>query len=224
MHDETLELQSLWTGWLWSLGVAGCRWPLAHPIAAEAASARARRDRELRRAARLLTHVAGHGACCERAMLQALRDLVEIGPWGDSAADVRSIAGAAVRAGSPPADDSDLMHRAMVGSLERFLEEAFRLRTLAWEHHPARVERTAVSRLAVVGAVAAWIVQPRWRGVAGAETVRRAMKRIVDGRHVLDLLEGGAPPGLERCVVEVHYWLRTGELGQQWMPQWQAPA
>ena len=224
MNDETLELQSLWTGWLWALGVGACAWPLTHPIHEEAAGALTRRDRELRRVARILTHVCAHGPACETALIQQMHDLCELGPWGDDDAEVHTLAEAAAHDDQGPnTEDQDVLHRAQLASLERLLEEAFRLRTLAWDRWPVRVERTPVSRLAVIGAVGGWILSPRWRGAAGPEAVRRAMRRIVEGRTVLDQLDGGPAGGLERCVVEVHYWLRTGELGQQWMPQWQAP-
>ena len=223
MNDEILELTSLWTGWLWTLGVAACGWPLTHPIADEAAGALRAKERELRRTARLITHVAALGLDCQLALVQGLNDLIEMGPWGDDDAEVHALAEAAAHdEHAQTAEDQDVLHRAQLVSLERLLAEIFRLRTKAWELTPARVERTPVSRLAVAGAVAGWIVGPRWRGTYGPEGIRRAMRRIVDGRMVLDKLDSGPPEGLERCVVEVHYWLRTGELGQPWMSQWQA--
>lgn len=224
MNDEILELYSLWTGWLWTLGVAACSWPLQHPIAGEAAEALRRKERELRRTGRLLTHVAGRGPDCELALSQGLQDLMESGPWGDDDGEVHTLAEAAAHdEHSQLAEDQDVLHRAQLVSLERLLAEVFRLRTQAWERTPARVERTPVSRLAVAGAVAGWIVGPRWRGSYGPEAVRRAMKRIVEGPLVLEMLDADPAAGLERCVVEVHHWLRTGELGQPWMSQWTAP-
>lgn len=223
MNDDTLELTSLWTGWLWTLGVAACAWPLEHPIAEEAAGALRKHARGLRRTARLIAHVAGQGLECQEALVQGFNDLLEHGPWGDDEAEVHTLAEAAAHdLDGKLAEDQDVLHRAQLVSLEGLLMEVFRLRTIAWERDPARVERTPVSRLAVAGAVAGWIMGPRWRGTAGPDVVRRAMRRIVDGRTTLDQLDAGSPAGLERCVVEVHYWLRTGELGQPWMQQWVA--
>jgi len=223
MDVDTLDLESLWTGWLWTLGVAACRWPLTHPIAGEAAHALQRHDRDVRRTARLVSHVAGLGPDCQALLSRGFHDLLENGPWGDDEAEVLTLAEAAASHTEPEAEPLDVLHRAQVASMERLLAEVFRLRALVWERFPARVERTPVNRLATVGAVAGWIVGPRWRAAAGPEAVRRAMKRVVDGRTVLDQLDGSPAAGLERCVVEVHYWLRTGELGQPWMPAWFAP-
>lgn len=221
MNDDTLELTSLWTGWLWTLGVAACAWPLQHPIADEAAGALRKHARGVRRVARIICHVAGQGLECHEALVQGFNDLLDVGPWGDDEDEIHTLAEAAAQdKDGKLAEDQDVLHRAQLVSLEQLLAEVFRLRTVTWEQDPARVERTSVSKLTVAGAVAGWIMGPRWRGTAGPDVVRRVMKRIVDASTTLDRLEAGPPAGLERCVVEVHYWLRTGELGQPWMHQW----
>lgn len=222
MHDETLELTSHWTGLLWACALASCRWPLRHPVAAEAGAALERHAALIARAGRVLVHAAGHGACCEEAVRSCVADLSEHGPWGDDEDEVRSLMeAAAMDPHGHFGDDRDRMHRALVGSLERLCTEVFKLRTHAWEKLPGRVERTPIGRMTHVGVIAGWIAGPSWRWATGPDAVRRALHRIVDGPPVMQRLDGNAPPaGLERCVVEVHYWLRTGELGQPWMSDW----
>src|SRR5437868_3113566 len=120
MHDETLELTSHWTGLLWACALAACRWPLQHPVAGEAARALQRHAGLISRAGRTLVHAAGHGACCEEPVRTCVADLIEHGPWGDDADEVRALAeAAAMNPDGPFGDDRDRMHRALVGSLER---------------------------------------------------------------------------------------------------------
>lgn len=221
--DETLQLTSCWTGWLWACGIAACRRPFKHPVGTQAAAALRARRSHFTRAARLLAGATGHIACAAR-LDRAAADLIESGPWGDDEDEVRSLAEAtAHRPGAPFCDDRDRVYRALVGALEQLCAEVFRLRTLSWTADGARVGRTPIGRLQLVGVLGGWIARPEWRRATGPDAVRRALKRVVDEPTVLEHLdEGGAAAGLERCVVEVHNWLRTGELGQPWMSDWTA--
>jgi hypothetical protein len=224
MNDASVDLASSWTGWLWACGLASCAWPLKHPAGKKAGAALAARRLHLSRAARAVAGAAGQGIATAVELNRAAADLIESGPWGDDDEQFRTLSEtSALRPGDPFADDTDRLHRALLGTLEHLCAEVFRQRALSFQDHPERAARTPIGRLQIVGVVGGWIARPTWRSATGADAVRRALKRVVDDPTMLAHLdEGGAAAGLERCVVEVHNWLQTGELGQPWMSDWTA--
>ncbi|MBI4860102.1 MAG: hypothetical protein HY815_07535 [Candidatus Riflebacteria bacterium] len=224
MHEELWELEDRWSDLVWISGLALCPWPLGHPVTPVAVRLLEARRRDLARVARVMARLIGHGTCCESRFTQVVDAAVAGGRWGDSWEETGAMTANLClprRATWPEHADPELVFLALRGALRRLLEEVLWARARTWERAPQRVERTSIQRILGVGMVLSWVVQPRWRPALGADSVRSSMKSVVDGQALLDRLATGATPGLERCVVEIHQWLRTGELGQPWPESWQ---
>jgi hypothetical protein len=223
MHDEIQELEAAWSGLLWATGLAACRWPLAHPVGEEAGRALERAAAPLARVGRVLGQVAGHGTCCSGRFDRIAKDAAGHLEWGAGWRDVAAIAGASCvppAHGWPEARASALVHATLLGSLKRLCVEVVRVRARSWELRVRDVERVPIGRLLAIGMALSRIVRPPMRSATGGDPVRRALRLAVDAPSVLARLERDTPSGLEKCVVEAHYWLGTGELGQPWMTEW----